>query len=70
MRGVRIALASGLALLGFAIVLTLWGSPTVAPSRPFVHETELATVEHNSSACQGGETLPRGTTAIASRCRP
>jgi hypothetical protein len=67
MRGVRIALAAGLALMAIAIVVTLLGSPisvaasNTVPSRP---EEPLASTTHGSSYCQEHETLPRGTSAI------
>jgi 4-amino-4-deoxy-L-arabinose transferase-like glycosyltransferase len=65
MRGVRIALAIGLALTMVALVLTLSGTPvTIAPRDTGLVEAELASAQHNSGLCQSGETVPAGTTAI------
>ena len=64
-KGVRIALAGGLALLALALVLTLSGSPaTVAPTDPIAIDAQLAGTEHSTSVCQSGETVPQDTTAL------
>ncbi len=65
MRYVRIALAAGLALVVLALFLTLSGSPaTLAAPRTIPLDRELTTVRHATSICQGGETLPQGTTSL------
>ncbi len=67
MRGVRIALAAGLALTAIAIVLTLLGSPiTVAASNkpPSQQEELVASTSRSASYCQAHELLPRATSAI------
>jgi hypothetical protein len=64
-KGVRIALAGGLALLALALVLTLSGSPaTLASERAISIDTQLTATQHDLSVCQDGETLPQGTTAM------
>ncbi len=69
MRGVRVALAVGLALMALALGLTLSGSPDVVapakvPAHPVAIQPKLAVTRRGASVCQQGETLPRATTAI------
>jgi hypothetical protein len=62
---VRLALVAGLALVAIAIGVTLTDSPpTVAwtDSTPLV--VPIAQTKRGAHACQGGETLPRGTSAV------
>jgi Predicted membrane protein (DUF2142) len=67
MRGVKIALGAGLALLVLAIVLTLSQSPLSViagnklPGRPAV---PIANTDRGASYCQSQEALPRATSAI------
>jgi 4-amino-4-deoxy-L-arabinose transferase-like glycosyltransferase len=64
-KGARVALAGGLALLALALVLTLSGSPaTVAPTHPIAINAQLADTEHSTSVCQSGETVPQDTSAL------
>jgi hypothetical protein len=64
-KGVRFALAGGLALLVLALVLTLSGSPaTVALTHPIAIDAQIASFEHSTSVCQSGETVPRDTAAL------
>ena len=66
MRSVRVALAAGLTLLICALVLTLLGSPLTVASTDKVRgaEAQIASTTRGTTYCQGGETLPQGTTAI------
>ena len=67
MREVRIALAAGLGLLTLAIVVALARSPqSVARSTVPAHaeEDRLTHATKDATFCQGGETLPSGTSAI------
>jgi hypothetical protein len=66
MRGVKLALLGGLALLAFAIFLTLLRSPlsVAASNRVPGHEGPIATTTHSARYCQAHETLPGGVTAI------
>jgi hypothetical protein len=63
----RVALAAGLALLAVAAALVLSRSPPVLAGTNAVHPVNIAlgSVPGAGSACQAGETLPAGTTAIA-----
>lgn len=61
---IGVALAAGLALIALAFVLTLAHAPlTVARSGVATEHTVVSTAKP-ASACQGGETLPRDTTAL------
>lgn len=61
----RIALAGGLTLVAIAAGLTLTRSPTtVIATNGVGEETEVANTTSSAKACQAGETLPAGTTAI------
>ncbi|HYB24764.1 MAG TPA: hypothetical protein VED41_13260 [Solirubrobacteraceae bacterium] len=66
MRGVRIALIVALGLVAGAVAAVLSRSPpSVTRARaPMAHATELATLGSGAEICQGGEALPRGTTAV------
>jgi hypothetical protein len=65
MRSVRIALSGGLALVAVAVGLTLTRSPTIAVARNGIPaETILVGTRNGARACQAGETLPAGTSAI------
>ncbi len=62
---VSLALGVGLALTVVAVAVTLSGAPTTLAGTnavPFVGE--VANTNGDASACQAGETLPRGTSAI------
>jgi hypothetical protein len=65
MRGVRIALAVGIALTALALVLRLSSSPAaIASAHSAPIEGELAETAHGLSVCQASETVPEGTTAM------
>jgi hypothetical protein len=65
MRSVRMALAAGLASIVAVGAVVLSSSPQVVlASNSIPLRTELATTASNSSACQSGEGLARGTDAI------
>jgi hypothetical protein len=66
MRGVKIALAAGLALLVLALGLELAHSPmSVAHANGVPSEEDrIVTTDRGASYCQARELLPRGTTAI------
>jgi hypothetical protein len=60
-----IALAGAFTLTAIALVVTLAGSPvTVAASNGIVGESALISARGGARACQGGETIPAGTSAI------
>ncbi len=62
---VRVALVVGLALIAFAAVSVLSGSPLVVAGGNSVEpRTSVARARPNAEYCQGGETLPGGTSAI------
>lgn len=59
------ALVAGLALLAIALVLTLSGSPLVVTHTNATPASEpILEAGSGSNACQAGEALPGGTTAI------
>jgi len=63
----RVALAAGLTLLTVGVGLALLRSPTTVAAANHPANAELETVgstRHSTSYCQGGESLPRDTTAI------
>jgi len=67
MRAVKIALAAGLSLLAIALAFTLTRSPAsvAGTNRPAERAEEpIAATTHNTTYCQGGEQLPRGTSAL------
>ncbi len=62
---IKIVLAAGLALIALATVAVLLHSPeTVAATNGVVPRTSLASTFKDAQACQAGETIPAGTTAI------
>ena len=62
---VSLALAAGLVLTAVAMAVTLSGSPTtLAGTNSVPFEGEVANTNGDASACQAGETLPAGTSAI------
>jgi hypothetical protein len=64
-RRAGIALAGGLALVGIAVGATLTQAPTVTIATDGVAgEVEVAGTQSAAKACQAGETVPAGTTAI------
>jgi hypothetical protein len=64
-RRARLALAGGLALVGIAVGGTLVQAPTVTIATDGIaEETEVAGTRNAAKACQAGETVPAGTTAI------
>jgi hypothetical protein len=59
------ALAAGLALLAIALIVTLSGSPVVVTlANSTRNAVKLAETYTPSGACQAGEVLPAGTSAI------
>jgi hypothetical protein len=61
----RTGLVAGLVLLLVGVCLTLTRHPvSVAASNGVRHIGELATLSSGATICQGGESLPAGTTAI------
>lgn len=67
MRGVSLALGAGLALLVVGTGLTLLRSPMTVAAMNRPHDPDeqlLARTRRSTSYCQGGEGLPRGTSAI------
>jgi hypothetical protein len=62
---VTVAFLTGLTLLAIAVVVTLSGSPlVVARTNGISSEERIGEARGNVGACQGGETLPAGTTGI------
>jgi hypothetical protein len=58
-------LVAGLALLAIALVITLSGSPLVVThTNAILADEPILEAESGSNACQAGEALPAGTTAI------
>jgi hypothetical protein len=65
MCSVRIALVGGLMLVALAVGLTLTRSPTtVIATDGIAREADVAATQRSAHACQAGETLPAGTSAI------
>ncbi|HEY2768841.1 MAG TPA: hypothetical protein VGI76_11335 [Solirubrobacteraceae bacterium] len=66
MRGARVALGVGFALVAVALAIVLSGSPQVLTGTNGIEPqgNVLATVPGGGSACQAGETLPEGSSAI------
>lgn len=66
MRDARVALGVGYALVALALAIVLSGSPQVPTGTNGIEPqgNVLATVPGGGSACQAGETLPAGSTAI------
>ncbi|MGA9285492.1 MAG: hypothetical protein WBV85_08615 [Solirubrobacteraceae bacterium] len=61
---VALALVAGFAVLALALVLTLSGSPTVLARANGVPANQPILEAKSGSACQAGEFLPAGTSAI------
>ncbi len=62
---IKIVLAAGLTLIAIAAVAVLLHSPeTVAATNGIAPTTALVSARENAQACQAGETIPAGTTAI------
>ncbi|HEV3320972.1 MAG TPA: hypothetical protein VG147_02135 [Solirubrobacteraceae bacterium] len=61
---VKVALGVGLALIALAFLLTLAHTPLTVARGGVVPERTVVSTARPASACQGGETLPRGTTAL------
>jgi hypothetical protein len=62
---VRAALALGLTLVAIAVVLVLSGSPVrVLGTSSALMRTRVAFLQGRAGACQGGEVLPHGTSAV------
>jgi hypothetical protein len=64
MTRISIALAVGLALIAIAAGVTLSRSPLTLASRAQTSEHTLISAVRPAIACQGGEVLPQGVTAI------
>jgi hypothetical protein len=64
MRRVALALAIGLAAIAVAVAATLAQAPASVIAMNFSQRQLLGSAENPLSACQRGETLPQGTTAI------
>jgi hypothetical protein len=66
MRGVKVALATGLALLAAAIGITLLQSPISVAGTNGIPQEEaiIAVAQRGTTYCQAQEHLPRGTSAI------
>jgi hypothetical protein len=61
---IKVALAIGLALIALAFVVTLAHAPLTVAGRGVATEHTLVSTTKPAAACQGRETLPRGTTAL------
>jgi hypothetical protein len=62
---IKIVLAAGLALIAIAVLLTLLHAPsTVASTNGIQPTARLVAARGDADACQAGETLPVGTSAI------
>lgn len=62
---IRLVLATGLLLIGLAVVAVLSRSPaTLAQTNGIPLATTLVHTGHPTRACQSGETLPRETSAL------
>jgi hypothetical protein len=61
---IKVALTIGLALIALAFVLTLAHAPLSVARRGAAPEQTLVSTGRPASACQAGETLPGGTTAL------
>jgi hypothetical protein len=64
MRREALALAIGLAVIALAVSVTLTASPAVVIASNVSQRYVLGYTESGLTLCQGGETLPRDTTAI------
>src|SRR5271154_63697 len=65
MRGVKIALAAGLAILAASLVVVLSGAPmSVAGTNGVAATSSLKLSSHGFIRCEQGGSLPQGTRAI------
>ena len=65
MRSVRTTLVVGLGITAVAVAVVMAGAPMTVLATNSIHQNEqLATTDYKADACQSGESLPRGTTAI------
>jgi hypothetical protein len=65
-KGPRLVVGVGFALIAIVLVIVLSGAPPAATRPPvaLVHTTLFGRTNARSRICQAGETLPRATTAI------
>jgi hypothetical protein len=61
---IKVALAVGLALIAVAFVAVLVHAPLTVARKGVAAEHTLVSTAKPAAACQGGETLPRDTTAL------
>jgi hypothetical protein len=61
---VRLVLAAGLALTAIAIGIVLAPAPLKVVGTNGIQAKPIAFIHHSETRCQGGGTLPQGTTAI------
>lgn len=61
---IRVALAVGLGLIAVAFAVTLAHAPLTVAREGVATEHALARTTRPASACQGGETLPRDSSAL------
>ncbi|MGA2164280.1 MAG: hypothetical protein ABSH36_07405 [Solirubrobacteraceae bacterium] len=61
---IKVALGVGLALVALAFMVTLAHAPLTVARSGAATEHTLVNTAKPAAACQGGETLPRGTTAL------
>ena len=61
---IKVALAVGLTLIAVACVVTLAHAPLTVARKGVTTEHTVVRTTKPAAACQTGETLPRGTTAI------
>jgi hypothetical protein len=61
---IKVALAVGLALIALAFVVTLAHAPLTVARKGVAAEHTVVSTSKPAAACQGRETLPRGTTAL------
>lgn len=65
MRSVRVTLVVGLGITAVAVAVVMAHAPmTVLAANPTLQNEQLAATDYKAAACQAGESLPRGTTAI------
>ena len=64
MRRIKITVAVGLALLAVTLVLTLSSKPMAVLGTSGKATQDLVSAHQNIRACQSGESLPKGTTAV------
>jgi hypothetical protein len=64
MSRVRLALAAGLAVTAIAIAVVLSPAPLTLAGTNGIQARPITFIHHSETRCQGGGTLPQGTTAI------